>query len=138
MTRARLRQPAGWQPSICSGSALPDTWPSPPGRTQQRSQRRSRRRRVGSSSPPSLQLNAPSAQPFRGAVQSLWLCTFAGARDGRSMSFTSGSADRPEAQERRYLTILFSDLVGFTALSEQLDPEELRDVQSQYQRLAVT
>src|SRR3989337_2238048 len=33
----------------------------------------------------------------------------------------------PEA-ERRQLTVMFCDLVGSTALSEQLDPEELRDV----------
>ena len=33
----------------------------------------------------------------------------------------------PEA-ERRQLTVMFCDLVGSTSLSEQLDPEELRDV----------
>src|SRR5262245_36926527 len=32
-----------------------------------------------------------------------------------------------EAGERRQLTILFSDLVGSTELSTQLDPEEWRD-----------
>jgi tetratricopeptide (TPR) repeat protein len=32
----------------------------------------------------------------------------------------------PEAPERRYVTILFSDLVGSTALSTRLDPEDLR------------
>src|SRR5207245_1457084 len=30
--------------------------------------------------------------------------------------------------ERRQLTVMFCDLVGSTALSEQLDPEELREV----------
>ncbi|MEO8177550.1 MAG: adenylate/guanylate cyclase domain-containing protein [Deltaproteobacteria bacterium] len=35
--------------------------------------------------------------------------------------------------ERRHLTVLFSDLVGSTALSEQLDPEDLRDVVQAYQ-----
>ena len=34
--------------------------------------------------------------------------------------------------ERRQLTVMFCDLVGSTALSEQLDPEELRDVVSAY------
>lgn len=38
----------------------------------------------------------------------------------------------PEA-ERRQLTVMFCDLVGSTALSEQLDPEELRDVVRSYQ-----
>ena len=35
--------------------------------------------------------------------------------------------------ERRQLTVMFVDLVGSTALSEQLDPEELRDVIRAYQ-----
>jgi class 3 adenylate cyclase/predicted ATPase len=34
----------------------------------------------------------------------------------------------PEAAERRYLTVMFCDVVGSTALSERLDPEELGDV----------
>ena len=38
----------------------------------------------------------------------------------------------PEA-ERRQLTVLFCDLVGSTALSAQLDPEELREVVRTYQ-----
>jgi class 3 adenylate cyclase len=38
----------------------------------------------------------------------------------------------PEA-ERRQLTVLFCDLVGSTALSAKLDPEELRDVVRAYQ-----
>jgi class 3 adenylate cyclase/predicted ATPase len=40
----------------------------------------------------------------------------------------------PDA-ERRHLTVMFCDLVGSTALSEQLDPEELRDVMEEYQDL---
>jgi TOMM system kinase/cyclase fusion protein len=35
--------------------------------------------------------------------------------------------------ERRQLTVMFCDLVGSTALSEQLDPEELREVVRAYQ-----
>ena len=38
--------------------------------------------------------------------------------------------------ERRYATILFCDLAGYTALSERLDLEDLRDVQMRYQALA--
>src|SRR5215813_369951 len=38
----------------------------------------------------------------------------------------------PEA-ERRQLTVLFCDLVGSTALSAQLDPEELREIVRAYQ-----
>ena len=33
---------------------------------------------------------------------------------------------RPTEAERRQLTVMFCDLVGSTALSEKLDPEELR------------
>src|SRR6185503_502226 len=35
--------------------------------------------------------------------------------------------------ERRQLTVVFVDLVGSTALSESLDPEELRDLYTNYQ-----
>ena len=51
-------------------------------------------------------------------------------------------ADSPSppavARERRYLTIVFSDLVGYTQLSEWMDPEDLRDSQLRYQRAALT
>src|SRR5256712_14153995 len=40
--------------------------------------------------------------------------------------------------ERRQLTVMFCDLVGSTALSEQLDPEELREVVRQYQEVSAT
>ncbi|MBI3800986.1 MAG: zinc ribbon domain-containing protein, partial [Deltaproteobacteria bacterium] len=39
---------------------------------------------------------------------------------------------RPEG-ERRQLTVMFCDLVGSTALSQQLDPEDLREVVRAYQ-----
>ena len=47
----------------------------------------------------------------------------------------AGQAQRlgSPAAERRQLTVLFCDLVGSTALSEQLDPEELRDIVRAYQ-----
>ena len=32
--------------------------------------------------------------------------------------------------ERKHVTVLFSDLVGYTAMSERLDPEEVRDITS--------
>ena len=35
-------------------------------------------------------------------------------------------------EERRLVTALFCDLVGFTPLAERLDPEEIRDVQAEY------
>ena len=40
------------------------------------------------------------------------------------------------AGERRQLTVMFCDLVGSTALSEQLDPEELQSVVRTYQEVS--
>ena len=45
-----------------------------------------------------------------------------------------GVPKAPDTPERRYVTVLFSDLVGSTALSTRLDPEDLRDVIAVYQR----
>ncbi|HEV8711411.1 MAG TPA: adenylate/guanylate cyclase domain-containing protein [Candidatus Binatia bacterium] len=42
---------------------------------------------------------------------------------------------RPAAGERRQLTVMFCDLVGSTPLSQQLDPEELREVILAYQEV---
>ena len=44
---------------------------------------------------------------------------------------SSGPAPAPEA-ERRLVSVLFADLVGFTALSEDRDPEEVRELLSRY------
>jgi class 3 adenylate cyclase len=38
-----------------------------------------------------------------------------------------------DSAERRQVTVMFSDLVGSTALSARLDPEDLREVISAYQ-----
>jgi class 3 adenylate cyclase len=38
------------------------------------------------------------------------------------------------AAERRQLTVMFCDLVGSTALSAHLDPEDLREVYAAYHR----
>ncbi len=39
--------------------------------------------------------------------------------------------------ERRYVTIMFVDLVGYTGLSEDLDPEDLLAIESRYKQLAL-
>ncbi len=46
----------------------------------------------------------------------------------------AGSARSPGAPvaERRLVSVLFADLVGFTTLSEHRDPEEVRELLSQY------
>jgi len=40
----------------------------------------------------------------------------------------------PRDAERRQVTVMFSDLVGSTALSARMDPEDLREVISAYQK----
>lgn len=39
--------------------------------------------------------------------------------------------------ERRHLTILFCDMVGFTTMAERIDPEDLYEFERHYQRLCV-
>jgi predicted ATPase/class 3 adenylate cyclase len=47
---------------------------------------------------------------------------------------TAGQTNAPvSSAERRQLTVMFCDLVGSTALSSRLDPEDLREVISAYQ-----
>ncbi len=41
----------------------------------------------------------------------------------------------PASAERRQLTVMFCDLAGSTALSQQLDPEDLRLLMQRYQRV---
>jgi len=49
---------------------------------------------------------------------------------------TSFRATQPltDAAERRQLTVMFCDLVGSTALSARLDPEDMREIISSYHR----
>jgi class 3 adenylate cyclase len=50
---------------------------------------------------------------------------------------TTSSAASPHQEdraERRQVTVMFSDLVGSTALSARMDPEDLREVISAYQK----
>src|ERR1700678_4405902 len=59
---------------------------------------------------------------------------FAAINTGIASQQPSTEAQRPaeptvqETPERRYVTVLFSDLVGSTALSTRLDPEDLREL----------
>ena len=47
---------------------------------------------------------------------------------------TAPSAVPQDTAERRQVTVMFSDLVGSTALSARMDPEDLREVISAYQK----
>ena len=50
-------------------------------------------------------------------------------------SKVSGESNSGQAAERRQLTIMFCDLVGSTALSSNVDPEEMREVITTYQNI---
>ena len=57
--------------------------------------------------------------------------------DARPESTEPIAEAQPKAQdiaERRQVTVMFSDLVGSTALSARMDPEDLREVISAYQK----
>jgi class 3 adenylate cyclase/tetratricopeptide (TPR) repeat protein len=47
---------------------------------------------------------------------------------------TATESKTHDTAERRQVTVMFSDLVGSTALSARMDPEDLRDVISAYQK----
>lgn len=64
---------------------------------------------------------------FRFCVQ----CGRALKSDGALPNLPRAEQLRHEA-ERRQITILFSDIVGSTAISRQLDPEDLRDLLTEY------
>src|SRR5271154_1429156 len=47
--------------------------------------------------------------------------------------FVSPPSTSPDSAERRQLTVMFCDLVGSTALSARLDPEDMRQIIRAYQ-----
>src|SRR6202044_1492802 len=54
------------------------------------------------------------------------------ALQGAAPAAAPASAPSVSVSERRLVSVLFADLVGFTTLSEHRDPEEVRDLLSQY------
>ena len=66
------------------------------------------------------------------------LLRLATRRLDRRARAASMADERPIAEaERRQITVMFCDLAGSTALSERLDPEELRDLVRRYQEACV-
>ncbi len=53
---------------------------------------------------------------------------FSAAAGGAPVASPSGPPGTAAAGERKQATVLFSDLSGFTAMSEKLDPEEVREI----------
>ena len=65
----------------------------------------------------------------------LRFCTRCGTPVNEDDALGAGEPPRPEA-ERRLCSVLFVDLVGFTPLSEGRDPEEVRELLSEYFAIA--
>src|ERR1700674_4461355 len=59
---------------------------------------------------------------------------FAGAAPAVSKPVLAAEPKTRDSAERRQVTVLFSDLVGSTALAARMDPEDLREVISAYQK----
>src|SRR5438132_6709814 len=84
-----------------------------------------------------LAIVCPSCQTLNAAgVKFCGECGSGLVREGRSLVVTTTTAaitpSGEQQTERRHVTVLFADLVGFTTLSEARDPEEVRDLLSQY------
>src|SRR5688500_1976024 len=67
------------------------------------------------------------------------VCPSCGASNSPGSSFcgSCGAAlvatpSLPAAAERRVVTVLFADLVGFTSRAERLDPEDVRSILTPY------
>jgi class 3 adenylate cyclase len=55
--------------------------------------------------------------------------------DGRRWPASQAAPPQPSVSaERRQLTVMFCDLVGSTALTQELDPEKLRELMRAYQQ----
>ena len=63
-----------------------------------------------------------------------YLRVHANAKASPSEAPSPLSKPAQETAERRQVTVMFSDLVGSTALSARMDPEDLREVISAYQK----
>ena len=64
------------------------------------------------------------------------IADLSGVRKGTAQpaSTTEAAITPRDTAERRQITVMFSDLVGSTALSARMDPEDLREVISAYQK----
>jgi predicted ATPase/class 3 adenylate cyclase len=106
---------------------------------------------------PSCGAESPSAKKFCGDCGSalVAVCSSCGGSNAPDKRFcgdcgspldvgvvsrvaASASGAPPPAAERRLVSVLFADLVGFTAWSESRDAEETRDLLSRYFELART
>ena len=80
-------------------------------------------------------MNCPNCNA--GLTAGARFCASCGAKVEATPGATGDQGAAPFA-ERRHLTVLFSDLAGSTPLSEQLDPEDLREILSDYQSVCTS
>src|SRR3954464_10683006 len=79
--------------------------------------------RLCSSCGASLRVTCPSCGSDQSAAAAF--CSACGA------ALTQEQETVEDRQERRVVTVLFADLAGSTALGERLDPEDVRELQSE-------
>src|SRR5262245_1050358 len=90
----------------------------------------------GAENPPHFKFCGKCGQPFR--EQALPSSSQREESTAPSLPIAPRAIVRSAREaERRRLTVMFCDVVGSTALSTQLDPEELREVMQTYQDTCV-
>src|SRR5215831_15810463 len=57
---------------------------------------------------------------------------YCGSCGARLLASVDAATAPPAVAERRLVSVMFADLVGFTTLSEHRDPEDVRDLLSRY------
>jgi class 3 adenylate cyclase len=72
------------------------------------------------------------------AIRELTASPIAAVTEGQTSGPTAPEQAPKDTAERRQVTVMFSDLVGSTALSARIDPEDLREVISAYQKAVAT
>src|SRR6476660_81194 len=68
------------------------------------------------------------------AIRELDASPIAAVAERQASAQTAPEPALKDTAERRQVTVMFSDLVGSTALSARMDPEDLREVISAYQK----
>jgi class 3 adenylate cyclase/tetratricopeptide (TPR) repeat protein len=78
----------------------------------------------------------------RDSISAVLICPSCGTQNPVGAKFCNecatplGMPARPVAEERKAITVLFSDLIGFTATSESADPEDVNQMLSAYSAMA--